>query len=60
MAKRNIKLSIKGELDLEEGTITEFTKDSENAYKLKDLLTPFDGLDNINITISYDSEVQPE
>lgn len=61
MAKRKMGLAIKGQLDLDEGTITEFDKNlGELTYKLDDLLLPFNGLDSINISISYDSEIEPK
>lgn len=61
MAKRKMGLAIKGLLDLDERTITEFDKNiGEVTYKLDDLLLPFNGLDSINISISYDSEIEPK
>ena len=61
MAKRKMGLSIKGLLDWENKTITEFDKNlGEITYKLDELLLPFNGLDSVNISISYDSEIEPK
>lgn len=56
-----MNLTIKGLLDVEEKTVTEFHKElGELTYKLDDILLPFNGLDSVNISVSYDSEVLPE
>lgn len=61
MAKKKISISIKGLLDLENRTITEFDKNAgEITHKLDDLLLPFNTLDNVNLSLSYDSEIVPE
>lgn len=57
MAKITKRTAIKGYLDLEEGTMTEFNKEGEATYKLEDLLMPYHGIDNVAIVISYDSEI---
>lgn len=61
MAKRTQRTSIKGLLDIEAGTVTEFLKDEgEITHNLNDLLLPYNGLDNINISISHDLEIIPD
>lgn len=61
MAKKKISVSIKGLLDLENRTITEFDKnEGEITHKLDDLLINFNGLDNVSLSLSYDSEILPE
>ena len=60
MAKRKMGLSIKGLLDLENKTITEFDKnEGEIIYNLDELLLPFNGLEPVSINIAYDSEIEP-
>lgn len=43
-------------IDVKDGTITEFTKDETNVYKLDDILAEWDGVEGISLTIqqSYD------
>ena len=61
MAKKKISLSIKGLLDIENKTITEFDKEmGELTHNLEDLLLPFNGLENISLSVSFDAEVLPE
>lgn len=61
MAKKKLSLTVKGLLDIDEGTITEFHKElGEITHRLDTLLLPFNGLDSVNISISFDSEVMPE
>lgn len=61
MAKKKISLSIKGLLDLDNKTITEFDKNlGELTHNLDEILLPFNGLDSVSMSISYDSEVLPE
>lgn len=62
MAKRKISISIRGLLDLENKTITEYDKKTETeiVHNLDDLFLPFNSLEDINISLSYDSEIIPE
>lgn len=62
MAKDKMSSTYKGLFDLEELTITEYDKKSETEtlYKLKKKLLKYNGLDNVTISVSFDSEVLPE
>ncbi|MBC5688200.1 YonK family protein [Mediterraneibacter sp. NSJ-55] len=44
-------------IDLDEETITEFTKDDTRVYSLKKLLKDWDGVEGISITIKQDDEI---
>lgn len=41
-------------------TITETSKDSCKTYDLIEALKSFDRLDGINLSISYDDEIEPD
>ncbi|MFF3148161.1 YonK family protein [Streptomyces sp. NPDC057927] len=43
MAKRTSAVNIKGELNLEDMTLTEITKDAENVYDFLEILSEHDG-----------------
>ena len=62
MAKDKMTSTYKGFFDLEELTVAEYDKKSETEtlYELKKQLLKYNGLDNVSITISYDSEITPE
>ncbi len=61
MAKETRKVSVKGLLDVDEGTITEILKDEgERTHKLYDLFLPFNGCENVNINISFDTDILPK
>lgn len=61
MAKKTHRVTAKGLLDVDEGTITEFLKDEgEITHKLYDLFLPFNGCENVNINISFDDEILPK
>ena len=46
-------------LDGEAGTITEFTKEGEQTYCLKDFLARWSGIDGIDISVSFQEELAP-
>ena len=50
MAKRVNQVSYKGILDMDQVTVTEITKESEDTYDLKAVLQTFDGK-QVSITI---------
>ena len=62
MAKKKISISVKGFLDLDKRTITERDKknETETVHKLDDLFLPFNSLDDVSMSLSYDSEIVPE
>lgn len=61
MAKETRRVSVKGLLDVDNGTVTEFLKDEgEMTHRLYDLFLPFNGCDNVNINISFDAEILPK
>ncbi len=61
MAKETRRVTVKGLLDVDEGTITEFLKDEgEITHKLHDLFLPFNGCENVNINISFDTDILPK
>jgi len=61
MATKKLNISYKNaQIDLVEGTITEFKKDSVNVFRLMDELAQFVGDDKfVDITISETSEKTP-
>ena len=61
MATRKVNISFKkAQIDLAEGTITEFTKDDIKVYRLMDELAQFEGENKfVDITISETSEKEP-
>lgn len=46
-------------IDVKDGTITEFTKDETNVYKLNDILAEWDGVDGISLTIQQSYDLPP-
>lgn len=61
MAKRTQRTTIKGLLDIDAGTITEFLKDEgEVTHNINDLLLSYNGLDNVSISVSHDLDIVPE
>lgn len=46
-------------IDVKDGTITEFTKDETNVYKLDDILAEWDGVDGISLTIQQSYDLPP-
>ena len=61
MATRRVNIAFKNaQIDLEEGTITEYKKDEIKVYRLLDELAQFAGEDKyIDMTISETSEKTP-
>jgi hypothetical protein len=61
MATRKVNISFKNaQIDLEEGTITEFKKDDIKVYRLMDELAQFAGENKfVDISISETSEKEP-
>ena len=61
MATRKVNISFKNaQIDLEEGTITEYKKDDYKVYRLMDELAQFAGQDKyVDISISETSEKAP-
>lgn len=61
MAKVSRKESFtKAKIDSEDGTITEYLKDDTKVYKIYDLLNRWNGVENVNISISTDDEIPSE
>lgn len=57
MAQHKKSVSFKNAtIDVAAGTITEFTKDGENEYKIDDTLREFDKIDGISLTIQQTNE----
>lgn len=46
-------------IDVKDGTITEFTKDETNVYKLDDILAEWDGVEGISLTIQQSHDLPP-
>lgn len=46
-------------IDVKDGTITEFTKDETNVYKLDDILAEWDGVEGISLTIQQSYDLLP-
>ncbi len=46
-------------IDVKDGTITEFTKDETNVYKLEDILAEWDGVEGISLTIQQSYDLPP-
>jgi len=61
MATQKMNRTFKNcQIDLEEGTITEFKKDSVNVFRLMDELAKFTGDDKfVDISLSESSEITP-
>ncbi len=61
MAKENRRFSIKGVLDIDEGTITEHDKDlGDIVHKIDDILLRFNGQEDTTLTLSYDTIIDGE
>lgn len=61
MAKISKSLSFKNcVIDINDGTITEYTKDGENVYNLKNILSEWNGIDGISFNLKQDDELEPE
>lgn len=61
MAKENRRFSIKGVLDIDEGTITEHDKDlGDIVHKIDDILLRFNGQEDVTLTLSYDTIIDGE
>lgn len=59
MAKKKMSITVKGLLDLNNFEITEFLKDDKEVlHNLKSLLSSFDGLDNVSISVSQDVDIK--
>jgi predicted RNA-binding protein len=61
LAKKNLSVTFKNaQIDLEEGTITEFLKEEVKTYRLLDELRKFAGQDKrVDITIKETSDLEP-
>lgn len=60
MAKESIRISVKGELFVEDMIITEYDKDiGETTHRIKDLLESFDGKE-ITFSVSSDTIIEGE
>ena len=60
MAKKNLTETYsKAKIDKKAGTITEFLKDETNVYKIEDILSAWDGVGGITLTIKKDDEILP-
>lgn len=46
-------------IDVKDSTITEFTKDETNVYKLDDILAEWDGVEGISLTIQQSYDLPP-
>lgn len=44
-------------IDLENNTITEFTKDDTKVYGLRDVLKTWDGIEGISVSIKQEDEM---
>lgn len=61
MAKSNRTVSYaKAVIDKENGTITEKTKDGDNVYYIENILSAWDGIEGVSITIKKDEELPSE
>ena len=59
MAKKNTRLTVKGFLDVDNNTITEYDKDlGDIEHNLRDLLTRFDMLDDVVLTLAHDEIIE--
>lgn len=61
MAKEALTQSFKNcVISLDEDTITEYTKENINIYKLSEILAKFEGEDKqVDLTIKSSSEIMP-
>lgn len=61
MAKSNRTVSYaKATINKEEGTITEHLKDADNVYYIDNILSQWDGVEGVTITIKKDEELPSE
>ena len=61
MAKSNRTVSYaKAVINKEKGTITEHLKDGDNVYYIDNILSQWDGVDGVTITIKKDEELPSE
>jgi hypothetical protein len=52
MAKFNKSITFeKAQINVEDGTITEYLKDETNVYRIADIMKDWDGIDEITFTI---------
>lgn len=52
MAKFNKSITFeKAQINVEDGTITEYLKDETNVYRIADIMRDWDGIDEITFTI---------
>lgn len=60
IAKINKRLTVKGQIDYENGVIIEFDKDAgEIEHKFSDIFLEFNGLDDVTLTLSSDKIIIP-
>lgn len=53
--KINKRLTIKGDIDFERGTITQYDKDlGEINFTLEEIFLEFNGLEDVTLTLSHD------
>lgn len=58
MAKVSKSMSFKNAvIDLENNTITEFTKDDTKVYGLRDVLKTWNGIEGISVSIKQEDEM---
>lgn len=58
MAKISKSVSFKNaEINFEDGTITETTKDEIKVYSIEKLLTEWSGIEGLSVTIKQDNEM---
>lgn len=58
MAKKTKSIAFKNAIiNIEDMTITEFTKDDTKVYDLKKVLQDWDNIDGISLTIKQDNDV---
>lgn len=53
--KINKRLTIKGDIDFEQGVITQYDKDlGEINFTLEEIFLEFNGLEDVTLTLSHD------
>lgn len=56
--KRTKSISLKNAtINLEDGTVTEYTKDETKTYNIRKILEDWNHVDGVSITIKQDNEV---
>ena len=61
MARKTFSVSFKNaEIDVEADTITETSKDDTKVYKLSSVLSEFDKIQGLTISIKKDDELESE